>query len=204
MKVFLFIIAVTGWFGLIIQLWLNLNNGNLPLDETLIRYFSYFTILTNIMVAVAASVILLVPESKSGRFTTKQATQTAIAVYIVIVGIIYNVLLRPIWNPEGLQRVVDEVLHVIVPVLWLLYWLLLPKNQLQWKNCWPWLLYPLLYSIAIFIRGAFSGFYPYFFIDAAALGLPKALLNAVFVAVAFLLISLLFIGISKLANKKAG
>jgi len=42
---------------------------------------------------------------------------TAITVYITIVGLVYNVILRFLWKPEGLQFIVDELLHTVIPLL---------------------------------------------------------------------------------------
>ncbi|WP_426672191.1 Pr6Pr family membrane protein [Mucilaginibacter sp. McL0603] len=51
------------------------------------------------------------------------------------------------------------------------------------------------------MRGAFSGYYPYPFVDVTKPGYPQALLNCLGIAVAFVIISLLFVGIDKLIGK---
>ncbi|MEP6713204.1 MAG: Pr6Pr family membrane protein, partial [Ferruginibacter sp.] len=166
--------------------------------EILIRYFSYFTIDTNIIVAICCSILLVNPTSALGRFFSRPQTQTAICIYILVVGIVYNLILRFLWAPEGLQKAVDELLHSVIPVLFLLYWFLfVPKNSLQWRQVFPWLIYPFAYTVLVLIRGSFSGFYPYPFIDVNQLGLNKALLNAGGLTLVFLVISLLFIAIAK-------
>jgi hypothetical protein len=47
------------------------------------------------------------------------------------------------------------------------------------------------------IRGSFSNFYPYFFIDVSKLGYTKAFTNAVYVTVAFFAVSLVLIWIGR-------
>jgi hypothetical protein len=171
--------------------------------ELVIRFFSYFTILTNLLVAICSTIILLKPLSTSGVFFQQQQTLTALTVYITVVGITYNVILRSIWDPQGMQKVVDELLHLVIPVLFLVSWLMfVKKNDLQFKNVFPWLIYPFVYAVYAFIRGAFSGFYPYPFIDAGKLGWSKALLNAVFLTVFFLVLSLIFVGVGKFLRKR--
>ncbi|MEO7961116.1 MAG: hypothetical protein ABIR19_06205, partial [Ginsengibacter sp.] len=54
----LFVISLLGWFALLSQLYLILQNRVAPVFETVIRYFSFFTILTNILVAVCATMLL--------------------------------------------------------------------------------------------------------------------------------------------------
>src|SRR5437016_2317662 len=111
-KAFLAIIAITGTFALIGQLWLSILNRQTSIDEPIIRYLSFFTIECNIMVTVASAAILFVPLSKWGMFFSKPATLCALTVYIFIVGLIYNLVLRQVWKPSGFQMVVDELLHV--------------------------------------------------------------------------------------------
>jgi predicted ferric reductase len=71
------------------------------------------------------------------------------------------------------------------------------RRRLEWKQCWPWLLYPLAYLAYILCRGASSGFYPYPFIEVNRIGITQALINALGIAGIFLLLSLLFISISR-------
>jgi hypothetical protein len=204
LEMLLLIIALTGWFALIAQFVLLLQNRTSSVPESIARYFSYFTILTNLLVALYCSILLLTPKLKWGLFFSKSNTSAVVAVYIFIVGLVYNVILRSLWSPAGLQKIVDELLHSLIPLLYLLYWLLwADKGGLKWKNAFTWLIYPWVYLLYILIRGSLSGFYPYPFIHAGELGYGKALLNSLFMVFVFLGFSLLFIGISnQLAAKK--
>lgn len=198
-KIFLTLIAVLGWFALIAQFYVIIENRTMSIAATIIMYFSFFTILTNLIVAIASTCIVLTPH----HFFAKPATLTAITVYILIVGIVYNIILRFLWNPMGLQRVADELLHTVVPVLFLLFWILfVKKNDLKWKNAFFWLLYPALYSVYILIRGEFTKLYPYPFVDINKIGYEKALTNASGIFIAFLTLSLLLIAIGKMSPKK--
>lgn len=197
-QLFLTIGAVLGWFALASQFYLIIINRVASVPETVVRYFSFFTILTNILVAVCFTFLLTNPLSKKDRFFSRPTTLTAATVYITIVGIIYNTILRFIWNPTGLQQAVDELLHSAIPVLFVLYWLLfVPKAGLQWKDVLPWLIYPLVYVACILVRGALSGFYPYPFIDVSAIGYGKVLLNSAGLCIAFLVVSLMLVTIAK-------
>ena len=121
----------------------------------------------------------------------------------MVVGIVYNIILRFIWDPQGLQAVADELLHLVIPILFLVYWLLfVQKNELKWKHAFMWMLYPFIYGVFILLRGNASGFYPYPFIDMNILGLNKTLINVAGFVLVFLFGGLLFIGIGKWMNKK--
>ncbi|SDE31001.1 hypothetical protein SAMN04487894_1348 [Niabella drilacis] len=195
------LLAALAWFAVILQLYLMFLNTKNPPRETLLRFFSYYTILTNVLVAVYCTALLLKLSGRLGRFFSRPATATAIAVYITIVGLVYNLVLRHLWSPVGWQWMVDELLHVGVPLLFILYWLMaIPKSGLRYKDTGAWLIYPAVYAVCIFIRGAGSGFYPYPFVDVVSLGYPRALLNSVVLAGGFLLVSVLFVAIGRLLS----
>jgi hypothetical protein len=194
-------IALIAWFALILQLYLQIVNRTTGVAEALVRFFSYFTILTNLIVAVCFTA-LLQQKGKAFNFFSKGGVFTAVTVYILIVGLVYNLVLRSIWDPQGWQLLADNLLHTVTPLLTLLYWILYtPANQLQWKQSAAWLLYPMLYLIYVLIRGSLSNFYPYFFIDVNKLGYAKAFTNALYVTLGFLVVSLVLIWLGK--KKKA-
>ncbi len=202
-KFYLSLMAIAGWFALIGQFYLIIISKQASVSEIIVRYFTFFTILTNILIAVGCTVLLLKPGSGWGRFFAKNTTLTALTVNIIIVGATYNIILRWLWNPQGLQYVVDELLHLIIPLLFIIFWLVfVPKGGLKWSNIFLWTLYPIAYLVVILIRGALSGYYPYPFVDVTKLGYPQALLNSGGIAVAFIVIALLFVGIDKLMRRK--
>lgn len=201
--IFLFIIALSGWFALISQLYIIIENRVVSVSETIVRYFSFFTILTNIMVALCATVLLLSPVSKPGKFFAKASTLTAIGVYIVVVGVVYNTILRFLWQPQGLQYVVDELLHTFIPVLFILFWILyMPKDGLKYTNAMSWLLYPLVYLLYTALHGEISGYYPYPFINVIELGYKRVFINALILLFVFLGLSLFLIAVGKYRGRK--
>jgi hypothetical protein len=189
--------AAICWFALIFQLYLIIHNRTTSVGETLMRYFTFYTILTNFLVAICFTAEV-VHKDKRQSFFTKPSALAATAVYIGVVGLVYNVVLRFAWQPTGLQRVVDELLHLIIPVYFILYWLILvPKIKLKWSKLFRWLLYPAIYLIVIMISGAFVNYYPYPFVNVSALGYQKVTINCVFVLLAFMLFSFFIIVISR-------
>lgn len=201
-QIFLTIGATLTWFAVVLQFYLIILNRVASVSETIIRFFSFYTILTNILVALSLTVLLLKPNSRWGNFFSRANVLIAITIYITVVGTLYNLILRQIWNPEGLQRIADELLHVVTPLLFIVYWsIFAPKGGLRWKSAFPWLIYPFVYAVYVLFRGALSGFYPYPFIDANILGYRMVLLNSVGLFIGFFLLSLLFIAIAKAMNR---
>ncbi len=117
----------------------------------------------------------------------KPANLTAIAVYIFVVGLVYNLVLRQLWSPLGWQWVADNLLHVVTPILYLLYWWqFVPDKPQRWKLALLWLLYPAIYFVYAIIRGQLEGVYPYPFIDVNQLGFQKVFINALIIMLLFL------------------
>jgi hypothetical protein len=192
---------ITAWLAVGLQYYLLLVNKDGSVVPKTIEFISYFTILTNSLAGIYFTAVLFSKPAKTNWLTTPQ-TATAIAVYITIVGLVYNIVLRALWTPTGLQKWVDETLHTFNPLLFVLFWLLfVPKQTLKWKHAFPWLLYPFLYLLYILSRGALSGEYPYPFINVGEIGYAEVLLNSGVLLLVFVFFSLLFIGIGKLISK---
>ena len=172
MRIYAVVGGLLGWFALALQLYLMLVQA--PASErlgTLITFFSFFTILTNILTASVFTAVAFQPKEGWGKWLWGPSVQAAAAVYIVIVGMVYQLLLRQLWNPQGAQWVADVLLHSIVPVGYAVYWLLFaPRAGLSWKDAITWLIYPGVYLVYILARGAVSGLYPYPFVDVNVLG----------------------------------
>lgn len=206
-KIFMGIIAITAWFALILQLYLMLVKApslGISAINTIINFLSFFTILSNLLVAISLISSLLSPSSGVGKFFSSINTQSAIALYIFVVGLVYNLVLRNLWAPTGWQLVADNLLHVIVPLLYVLFWgSFTPKRKLQWKNILPWLIFPAIYLFYSLIRGSIVGWYPYPFVDAAKLGYGKVVINSFLVLIAFVVIGLGLIVVNRLGKKEA-
>lgn len=186
-----------GWFAIIGQFILMLQNRQTAVLETIIRFFSFFTILTNILVALYFTSRLPMFEKTSLANFYKKGSLTALTVFILVVGLVYQIILRSTWHPKGLQKIVDELLHSVIPIFVLGYWFLFAENSdLKFKNCKNWLCFPLLYFVYVIARGHFSNFYPYPFVDILALGYYQVCINFLFVSLFFLFVmgTLLLIG----------
>ncbi|MBP6589424.1 MAG: Pr6Pr family membrane protein [Chitinophagaceae bacterium] len=185
------ILAAISWFALILQFRIMINSGavtGLSRPMLAANFFSYFTILSNLLVAVSISFQLNFPKSKQGQFFSSSSVSTAIAVYIFIVGLVYNLVLRGIWSPTGWQLVADNLLHVAVPLLYILYWYFFSSpEKLPWKSLLSWLVFPAFYLTYTLIRGALVNWYPYPFVDAGNLGYVKVALNSLAVLAAILI-----------------
>ncbi len=202
-KIYALIAAIVIWFALCLQfnLSLRLKNGNVI--STLALFLSYFTVLTNILCGICLTSIVLFHGKSLGKFFSKSSTITAITIYILVVGLIYNVALRGLVQLKGWRIVADELLHVINPLLFLGLWVFfVEKSALKYQQTFNWLIYPLCYVVMTIIRGSVINEYPYPFINVVELGYPKALLNTFIIMIVFWLLSMLFVFIAKRLNHK--
>lgn len=152
-------------------------------------YLDYFTVLTNLLLALTLAVAAAGLHGRFGRWLTQPESVTATTASILIVGIVYNVVLRGIWQPTGWQRLADELLHVVMPLIGVLFWWLQTRgDRVRRRPLLAWMLYPLGYLAYALVRGAVDGRYPYPFLEVTALGYPRVLLNAAGVALVFVLV----------------
>ena len=190
--------AAVAWFALVLQYTLTVTKPGAPFLEATVRYFSFFTILTNVLVALALTLPWLAPQSRAGQFFDRPSVRTAILAYIIIVAVIYHYLLAKLWNPQGWQLLADTIEHVVTPALYVIDWVLfVPKGTLRWKSAIVWLGYPLVYAAYSLIHGAVTGFYPYPFINVSNLGYDKVLINMAVLVLVFLGLGLALIGIDR-------
>lgn len=203
---FMAFIALLGWIALGLQLSLLIShahsNGETGWQATG-RFFGYFTILSNLLAALNLTIILAFPVSPVGVWLARPSMQTALGVYLIVVGLGYNFLLRHLWAPTGVQFFVDELLHDVIPLLYIIYWLLfVVKGKLNALHPLSWLTYPFLYLLYLLMRGSLDGFYPYPFMNVDQIGYKAVSKNAISLLLAFILVSYFLIIIDKLLYKR--
>ena len=120
---------VIGLAGLLLQISVTLpwrmGNGD-TLVGSLIFYFSFFTILSNIaLVLVYASELW--PRQWLNWFR-RPATRGMMVGVIVLVGGFNHFFLAPYFNFEGWARVSDTMLHYVTPVVYVAWWVLFARH----------------------------------------------------------------------------
>lgn len=201
------LLGLIGWIAIILQYSLMVSAhadgaGHTWIDASL-NFFSYYTILTNLAVAVSMTVLLISPASGPGQWFSRIGGQTALAGNMLVLSLIYHILLARLWAPQGWAMVADQLLHTLVPILYLLYWVLfVPKGKLSWIAPLTWLLYPLLYLIYTLIRGSFVHWYPYPFVDVNTLGYDGVIQNSVILLFCFLILLYLLVLLDRALGRK--
>lgn len=172
-------IALVAWVGLAVQFNATLDQGR-SMGEAAWILARYFTVLTNLAVAVAMTAAAL-----GGRL--RPSLLAGLTLAILLVGAVYVTLLRGLIELSGGALLADALLHKATPVLMLLWWLAFaPKNCLRWRDPALWVLFPVLYLGYALLRGQAEGKFAYPFIDLAALGWSAVAINCAGIGLAFL------------------
>ena len=197
MIVFRVVAATVGLFALALQFLLMVDDPSGPgLGATIINFFSYFTILTNAMVALSMLVPLIVPASRVGQLLNKPSVRTMNTGYSAVVALVYFFFLRNVGGDEDLELLADRLLHYVVPAMVMIYWLLFDsKGQVPWTFVGTSLVIPISYGAWTLVHGALTGWYPYSFFDVTRIGYARTLINfgaflCMFVAMALTLVLL--------------
>jgi hypothetical protein len=202
------LIAIIGWAAVLLQLYLTLRFAlaeGQTVGQGLVKYLGYFTIWTNLLVCLAATLPLLAPASLSGRFFGRPLVVGWVAASIAFGGLAYFVLLRHIWQPQGLQLIADVLLHYVVPILFVMYSLIALRGiALRWTAPLWWSIYLAIYFAYALVRGALVGSYPYGFIDVSVLGYAATVRNGVFLLLAFLLLAYVLLLTWRIGTRQRG
>ncbi|KDN18473.1 Pr6Pr family membrane protein [Amycolatopsis rifamycinica] len=151
-------------------------------DGRVANLLCFFTIDSNLLVAITSALVAL-GRARGRLFTVLWLDALA---GIIVTGIVYQVALAGLYELHGLSLFSDTMLHKVAPLLFVLGWLLVgPRGAVTWPTVWWSLSYPLAWLAFTLPRGALTGFYPYPFVDAAALGYGQVALNCVFIGLFF-------------------
>ncbi|MBH1997737.1 MAG: Pr6Pr family membrane protein [Sphingomonadaceae bacterium] len=174
------IIALVAMAGLTIQYDATYAQTG-SIGATLWTLLRFFTILANIPVALLFGAIMV------GRQPNPKLI-AGVTLAILLVGIVYGLLLRGLLDLSGGALLADTLLHKVTPVMAPLWWIAFaPKGRLDRTCPWLWAIFPLAYLPYALVRGAIEGTYAYPFINVARLGIGAVMVNAVLIALGFLL-----------------
>jgi hypothetical protein len=182
------LVALACWAGLTIQFSVTYSAQH-DVGLTLWVLVRFFTILTNLLVAVAMTWVAV-----GGRVSALVLGGLLLA--LALVGTVYALLLARLYHLTGPALIGDRLMHRVSPVLMALWWLFFaPRAKLRWSAPLWWCVYPLAYFGYVLVRAHFDGKYPYPFIDLAKLGSLQTALNAGGIAATFILAGFLVVWI---------
>ena len=177
---------------LVVQGGTDVNAGESAAHEDLavrlVRLASYFTIQSNVLVCAAALLLLLRPGRAGAAF---RVLHLDALLGIAVTGLVFALVLAPLIHLEGAALIVNAGLHYVSPVLAVLGWALVgPRGWVDRTTIARAFVWPVAWIAYTLVHGAFTGWYPYPFLDVAEIGYPKALLNIALVLLVALVLAL--------------
>jgi hypothetical protein len=163
------------------------------------NFFGYFTIQSNVFIAVALAVTLVSAAKRQREGVGASVFRGASTVYIATTGIVYNTLLvHASLDQSFTVQWSNDVLHRVLPVYAVLDWLLFSdRARLLLRHVWLFLVYPAVWLVVVLVRGATDGWVPYPFLDPGQ-GYGVVALYCLGVAVFIGLMGILVVGMSRL------
>lgn len=130
------------------------------------NFFSYFTIESNLF-AIALLLYLGIEGKARSKNMAFVLVRGAVTLYMLMTCVIFIVLLSGL---EGAMLTAvpwdNVVLHYILPIAILGDWLLdKPVVKVGFKKALTWLVFPIIYVVYSLLRGGFTGWYPYPFLN---------------------------------------
>ena len=191
------VVAVVAWVAIVLQLVLVVQGSAVLVEEDppglaarTYRFFAYFTIQSNLLVAVVSTVLARDPALDRPGW---RVVRLAGLMGITVTGLVHFFLLRPLLDLDGADWVADKLLHMVVPVLALVAWAWCgprPRvvvREAAYAFCWPlaWLGWTLVVEQV-------DGWVPYPFLDADEEGWGSVAVVSVGITVLALLVFALF------------
>ncbi|MGB8362320.1 MAG: Pr6Pr family membrane protein [Acidimicrobiia bacterium] len=147
--------------ALLAQLAISLSKS----DLTIVRFFSFFTVLSN----TAAAVMLTLLAGRPGRDGSAGFAmfRGAVTVYMTVTFLVYAIVLAPDTVDVGLTEPwIDWTLHIIGPIAVTADWLFSPPaTSLEPRTVSIWIVFPAVYLAYTLIRGPIVDWYPYPILD---------------------------------------
>lgn len=181
--------------GLVLQLVLVINRHHdagafASTPARIVNFFSFFTVQSNIAVAITTGMLAWRPDRSSTIF---RVFRLDAVICIAVTGVVFHLALASLQELTGWDALADAILHTISPIVCVLGWLVFgPRGRLDDRVvrfailaplCW--LGYALVYGATTKDRHG-NHYYAYPFMNVEVHGYVVALIRCALVAVLFL------------------
>lgn len=209
-RIFNLVLAVIAWFGLFLRFYLSFTAETGGGIHQVFISLNYFTILSNIIVACVMTALVFDPRRDGPKFRWLRLTAL---VQITITGVIYILVLAPLYTPEtepkGLDAVSNYCVHYIVPAMTVVGFIIFgPRRRITAVGVMTVLIIPTIWIVYTLIHGVVEPYaftdgnsYPYGFLDVNKYGYLQVTINTVMIAIFGLVLGYLFMGIERLLSK---
>jgi hypothetical protein len=165
--------------------------------------FAYFTIQTNILVLFWWLAAIIRRNSPQRLNQIQGKIRGGVCMYISVTFLVFALVLQPGYTPGTSVAVFTNIaLHYVLPLAFIIDWLLTERIVYDWNYLYYWVVYPFLYLFSALLYGYFTGIPLYFFLDYAYFPLGVFLGMILGLIVVFLLIGSVVIAAARFIARK--
>lgn len=210
--------AVLAWAGLAVSLTLDVL-GTYPSTVTVASHYgyavpdgvagstqrvadwvSYFTIWSNLTVAIVMTVLAL-GRARPSRWL--RAARLDSVLMITVTAVVFAVVLAPTAHQRGWENLSNALLHQVTPLVTVLVWAVVgPRAWVGWDTVRDALVIPMAWVVWMLVRGAVTGTYPYGFVDVVTHGYAAVAVNLLGVLVMGVLVGVVFRAVDRLLARR--
>ena len=182
-------------------------------------FYVHFTNISNfVCIGIMFAALIQTAKKKEDSFVATAPLLKFIGMLgILLTFLVFNLLLAGKRDPQLNWRVGSLTFHVVLPVMYVLHWVLFyERKKCKWYYPLASVSFPLAYLIFIFIQAAIMGFdssilipgtetpliYPYFFVNLETQGVGGVIKWVVILLAAFVAVGFIFFGLDKIGKKK--
>ena len=177
-------------------------------------FYVHFTNLSNYLcIGIVFAELVHTAKKEADSYVTTATFLKFIGVLaILLTFLVFNFLLagQADRDPQDNWRVRSICFHVILPIMYVLDWLLFYEHKkVRWFYPVASVVFPVIYVVFVYIRAAIFNFnpeapyiYPYFFLNLETQGVAGVAKWVVILFVGFIALGYIFYGIDKLIKSK--
>lgn len=190
------VLSALGWYREVpveVGLYGNTPDGVAGVFSRLTDTLSYFTIWSNVVVAVSATLLLQRPLRDT---VVRRVLRLDALLMITITAIVYQALIAPSVDVEGWSLLTDPILHIVTPLVTIIVWAVWgPRGWISARLVPLALIVPLAWIGWMLLRGLAVDAYPYGFANVTELGYPAVSLTLAIILVFGLLVAAAYWGL---------
>jgi hypothetical protein len=172
--------------------------SNGPPASTLIRvvrFFSFFTIQSNVLAMVSAALLVARPDRDGPAW---RVLRIGALVGVTVTFVVYFVALRPMVQLRGVPFFTNLGFHYVAPLMTVGGWLLFgPRPRIDRTSLLKHLAWPVAYLAYVLAFGAATGWYPYPFFNVTRIGYARTLLSALVITLLLLTVGAIYYALDR-------
>ncbi len=194
------ILAILGISTLLVSHYLSSTN---PVNSSFsflirnLRVYRYFTMQTNLLVIIWLILAIIWSSDPNKMEKLMGKLKGALTLYITVTFIIFAIILSPLYQPSGIDGIINLMVHYIIPIGFIIDWFITENNSYEWQFIPYWLIYPICYLVFVMIHGVTLDDFIYPFLNIDSLGVNGLVISVIFLILFFIGLSSLYIVISQ-------